>query len=161
MGNFNRGGDRGGRRDDRRGGGFGRRDQGRGFNRGGGDRQMHKAVCDSCHKECEVPFKPTSNKPIFCSDCFGKQGGGDRNQRPRFEGGGSVQPNRDHKELTQEIKSLNYKVDKLLEILAPTAAKEKPSKAKAAPKKVVKKATPKKTAPKKVAKKKVVKKPRP
>ena len=35
-----------------------------------GKPSMHKAICDSCGKSCEVPFKPTSGKPIFCSDCF-------------------------------------------------------------------------------------------
>lgn len=29
-------------------------------------------ICDSCKKKCEVPFKPTSNKPIYCDDCFKK-----------------------------------------------------------------------------------------
>ena len=27
-------------------------------------------ICDKCGKECEVPFKPTSSKPVYCSDCF-------------------------------------------------------------------------------------------
>ncbi|MBC8494923.1 hypothetical protein H8D36_02100 [archaeon] len=34
---------------------------------------MTKVVCSSCGSNCEVPFKPTSNKPIFCSDCFRKE----------------------------------------------------------------------------------------
>jgi CxxC-x17-CxxC domain-containing protein len=29
-------------------------------------------TCDSCKKRCEVPFVPSSNKPIYCSDCFRK-----------------------------------------------------------------------------------------
>lgn len=37
--------------------------------------EMTKAVCSSCHKECEVPFKPTSSKPVFCSDCYRKNDG--------------------------------------------------------------------------------------
>ena len=54
------------------------------FNRGGsqrrsfGDRnrprpQMHEAICSECGKKCEVPFKPTGSKPIYCSQCFAKQ----------------------------------------------------------------------------------------
>lgn len=31
---------------------------------------MHRAVCSSCHQHCEVPFKPDSNKPVFCDACF-------------------------------------------------------------------------------------------
>jgi len=38
--------------------------------------EMHSAVCDACGKECKVPFKPSNDKPIYCSDCFEKQGGG-------------------------------------------------------------------------------------
>ena len=37
-----------------------------------GKSSMHQAICDNCGKECEVPFKPTSGKPIFCSNCFEK-----------------------------------------------------------------------------------------
>lgn len=54
-----------------------------GGNRGGGDRgpvTMHKAVCDECHKPCEVPFLPSSDKPIYCNDCFGEKRG---NEAPR------------------------------------------------------------------------------
>ena len=35
-------------------------------------REMHKAVCDDCKKECEVPFKPTAGKPVLCRDCYKK-----------------------------------------------------------------------------------------
>lgn len=42
---------------------------GRGFERRG-PVEMHQAICDNCRKSCEVPFRPTSGKPIFCSSCF-------------------------------------------------------------------------------------------
>ena len=47
----------------------------RDFNRGGfkrdfGPREMHKAVCSECGQECEVPFKPTEGKPVFCKECY-------------------------------------------------------------------------------------------
>ena len=60
MGNF---GDRGG---GGRSGGF------RSNNFSDGPREMHKAVCSECKKECEVPFKPTEGKPVFCRDCYQK-----------------------------------------------------------------------------------------
>lgn len=53
-----------------------------GFNDGGSGgfgsrpREMHKAVCAECKKECEVPFKPSSDRPIYCRDCFAKRKGG-------------------------------------------------------------------------------------
>lgn len=34
------------------------------------ERTMHKAVCADCHKECEVPFKPKEDRPVYCKDCF-------------------------------------------------------------------------------------------
>ncbi|MBN2097355.1 MAG: hypothetical protein JW714_02620 [Candidatus Omnitrophica bacterium] len=36
-------------------------------------RQMHKAVCSDCNKECEVPFKPSGDRPIYCKECFSKR----------------------------------------------------------------------------------------
>ncbi|MBT4935846.1 DNA-directed RNA polymerase [Candidatus Woesearchaeota archaeon] len=47
---------------DNRQGGFG----------GNQDREMHKAVCGDCGKECEVPFKPSGDRPVYCKECFGK-----------------------------------------------------------------------------------------
>tara|TARA_Y100000310_G_C20675397_1_gene812757 strand:+ start:2482 stop:2715 length:234 start_codon:yes stop_codon:yes gene_type:complete len=38
-----------------------------------GPREMHKATCSECGKECEVPFKPTEGRPVFCRDCFAKK----------------------------------------------------------------------------------------
>jgi len=35
-------------------------------------REMHKAICADCKKECEVPFKPTEGRPVFCRDCYRK-----------------------------------------------------------------------------------------
>lgn len=40
---------------------------------------MFDAVCDKCGKDCKVPFRPSGDKPVFCSDCFEKkEGGSDR-----------------------------------------------------------------------------------
>lgn len=45
-------------------------------NRRNGDyrqrRQMYPAVCASCNKETEVPFQPSGDRPVYCSDCFRK-----------------------------------------------------------------------------------------
>ena len=44
------------------------------FNRGGfGSREMHKATCAECGNECEVPFKPTEGKPVYCQECYRKK----------------------------------------------------------------------------------------
>jgi len=36
-------------------------------------REMHKATCAECKQQCEVPFKPTEGKPVFCKECFMKK----------------------------------------------------------------------------------------
>jgi len=36
-------------------------------------REMHAAVCSDCGKECEVPFKPNLNRPVYCRDCWEKR----------------------------------------------------------------------------------------
>ncbi len=81
MGNFQGGGNRGG---GFRGGNGGGGRPSFGGNRGGdrGPVTMHKAVCDECHKNCEVPFRPSGDKPIYCSECFGDKRG---NEAPRRE----------------------------------------------------------------------------
>ena len=49
------------------------------FDRGGprrdfGPREMHKATCSECGKECEVPFKPVEGRPVYCKECYMKKG---------------------------------------------------------------------------------------
>ncbi|MBU7004842.1 MAG: DNA-directed RNA polymerase [Theionarchaea archaeon] len=34
---------------------------------------MHKATCSDCGQECEVPFKPTEGRPVYCQDCYRKR----------------------------------------------------------------------------------------
>jgi len=54
-----------------------RRPSGRSFDRPNfRERKMYEAVCDECGQKCEVPFKPSKDKPIFCSTCFSKKNEG-------------------------------------------------------------------------------------
>ena len=46
---------------------------GRDFRRDFRPREMHKAVCADCGQECEVPFKPTEGRPVYCRECFSKR----------------------------------------------------------------------------------------
>ena len=87
MGNFNKGKFGGGNKfGGNRGGG-----KNFGGKRDGARPDMHRATCSECGKGCEVPFRPSGDKPIFCSDCFeGKREGG-----PRDERGGRDVGNRD------------------------------------------------------------------
>ena len=73
--------------------------RGRSYNdRGGagvGDREMFKATCADCGKACEIPFKPSNGRPVYCRDCFKKHApqesrGGERSNfsRDRNDRGG-------------------------------------------------------------------------
>ena len=46
---------------------------GGGFRKDFGPREMHKATCSECGEECEVPFKPTEGKPVYCRECYRKR----------------------------------------------------------------------------------------
>ena len=163
------GGDRGGRSGDR--GGFGSsRD---------GDRRptvMHKAICSTCSKPCEVPFRPDGSKPVLCSECFGKNRSDDRNGVERRDRFSNDRPKRDfdapRKESThshdftamqKQVTALEAKVDEILALMKGTPTNTKKA-AKSAPAKDevitvvsdIKKAPKKTTAP--VAKKAVAKK---
>lgn len=35
-------------------------------------REMHPAICANCGIETQVPFKPSGDRPVYCSDCFRK-----------------------------------------------------------------------------------------
>ena len=101
----------GGGRSFRDRGGFGRRDGGR-FERR--PAEMHNAVCDQCKKECQVPFRPSSNKPVYCSDCFrDKDNGGSRgNFSPRSQSGPSQSGMS-----SEQFNKINAKLDRIMAFL--------------------------------------------
>lgn len=80
------------------------------------DRQMFDAVCDNCGNSCKVPFRPSSGKPVYCSNCFGnKKEGGNRNEfaeRPLLHS---------REEYKEQFEQLNNKLDKILVMLTPNA----------------------------------------
>lgn len=47
------------------------------FGKRGSDRPMHKTICSKCGNECEVPFKPSGDRPVYCSNCFENNSGSD------------------------------------------------------------------------------------
>jgi CxxC-x17-CxxC domain-containing protein len=42
---------------------------------GRGPRPMYAATCANRGKEAQVPFRPSSDKPVYCSACFQQRGG--------------------------------------------------------------------------------------
>ena len=108
------GGGRGGGR-----GGFRDRDSG-GFQRP--RPEMHPATCSKCGEQCEVPFRPTGEKPVFCSNCFEKEGNSSSGSRSGSRGNFDSR-NRNTNTSPQsgisseQFKQLNEKLDKILGIL--------------------------------------------
>jgi len=47
----------------------------------GEEREMFEVICDDCGRQCKVPFKPSNDKPIYCSDCFENHRDSDRGGR--------------------------------------------------------------------------------
>lgn len=120
-------------RDNRPGGNSGKRYAKKGFGKSfgppryGGGRDsagpaiMHQAICSECNAECEVPFRPSGDKPVFCRDCFKKKGG----ESPRktfgkktFDKPSFYKPSVSTNGMTQEqFKILNAKLDKIIDVL--------------------------------------------
>ncbi len=40
------------------------------------ERSFTQAICADCNKECDVPFKPTGDRPVYCKECFSKRNPG-------------------------------------------------------------------------------------
>lgn len=56
--------------------GYGKTRQGNSFK----ERNLVKVTCAECNQECEVPFRPSGNRPVYCRDCFSKH----RDSAPAF-----------------------------------------------------------------------------
>ncbi len=63
------------------------------------ERVLHKAICADCNKECEVPFKPTGDRPVYCKECFSKRKAGSGG------GGAKFKENRDNKHRGEPAKA--------------------------------------------------------
>jgi len=86
---------------------------------------MYDAICSECGKECQVPFRPSGEKPVFCSECFEKQNGGrkresrggefrgrdSRSDSGRRSGGMEVD------KLMREMEKIDRKLERVLDLL--------------------------------------------
>ena len=107
--------------------------------------EKYDAICATCGKKCQVPFRPNGKKPVYCSDCFGAQhreepAGGERRDsfpkrdfapRPSFEqrnerpfaprdNAPAQAPRQDDRvlaDLKQQVGILTGKIDSILRIL--------------------------------------------
>jgi len=52
------------------------------------ERTFTRVICSECSKECEIPFKPSGDRPVYCKECFAKRKNGssfntNRDNRPK------------------------------------------------------------------------------
>ncbi len=89
------------------------------------DKQLFKATCASCGNPCEVPFRPSGEKPVYCRDCFRRQEG-DGPARPAFRRDDAPRPMRPAfrrpepagpGNLEKELERINLKLDRILRAL--------------------------------------------
>lgn len=124
---FNR--DNRGNRDNRssgRGGGFRSRPS-FGNRSDRGPVEMHEAICDNCGKTCQVPFRPTSGKPVYCSSCFENNRSSEprRFEDRREQGNPYSTPSTPANNYKEQFDALNSKLDRILTLLSETEEKEK------------------------------------
>jgi len=85
--------------------GFERRDSERPF-----EKRLFTVTCAKCGGPAEVPFRPRENKPVYCSDCFRKNGNYDTRGPGSFDSR-AANPSR------SEWDKINEKLDKIMEAL--------------------------------------------
>ena len=99
----------------------------RGGDRGFDKPEMHRATCAACNEACQVPFKPNGSRPVYCSNCFGREEDrGAKPFKPSFEraGGNFSIENKNTDKLKDQLNILNSKLDILINALVKTASAE-------------------------------------
>jgi CxxC-x17-CxxC domain-containing protein len=183
MNNFNGGGFKkgapkfGGKkkfRDDKKYGGTRSRDS----RTAGPASEMFSTTCSDCGKTCQVPFKPSDAKPVYCSACFGMKKSANEQRGSEQRGGRPEKKSYENKpvqqsttrgvgndvitDLKRQITGLEVKLNRILDLINPPlpakkAVVESP-KPEVKPKKVAAKKAPAKKVAKKVASKATPKK---
>ncbi|MFA6314859.1 MAG: CxxC-x17-CxxC domain-containing protein [Candidatus Paceibacterota bacterium] len=81
--------------------------------------KMFTTTCAECGKSCEVPFKPNGSRPVYCKECFGKQGGSHNvsHSRNSFRDASTRDPqggNGPLNDIKTALSMINIKLDKVL-----------------------------------------------
>jgi len=92
--------------------------------------ELHEVTCDKCGMKCDIPFKPTNNKPVYCRSCFRKEGGAaSRGGFDRFESRGQFDAKPKFEEFkphhesstantsSEDLDKINRKLDKIMKAL--------------------------------------------
>lgn len=73
--------------------------------------ELFAADCENCGKECEVPFKPTNGKPVYCRECFKKNNDDEFAPRRSAPSSSSRGPSSD------DLQEIHDKLDKIMRAL--------------------------------------------
>jgi CxxC-x17-CxxC domain-containing protein len=133
----------GGGRGDRSGRGGGNRSEDNNFGghkSGGRSHEMFKAECSKCQKTCSLPFRPSNDKPVFCSDCFAKKSfDNDRGEGPQRKDRGNrnehnkaprdqrsprhdrpqAHLNKEMAEMKRQLETIESRLNRILDIMNP------------------------------------------
>ncbi len=66
------------------------------------EREMHSVTCDKCGQRCEVPFRPSGGKPVYCNNCFRKDETSESKPSDQYK---------------QEFQKINEKLDMILKAI--------------------------------------------
>jgi len=88
---------------------------------GKGGFELHQATCDKCGRECDVPFKPTGNKPVYCRSCFREINSQETGRKPdnsdRNTFRDDFKPREKSNPSSDELDKINRKLDKIMRAL--------------------------------------------
>ena len=71
--------------------------------------ELFDATCAKCGADCQLPFKPVGNKPVYCRECFGNKDRYESNDRPSF--------NRGSGNSSATLDDINRKLDRIMKHL--------------------------------------------
>lgn len=100
-------------------GNFNRDRKSRGRRNFGGDRENRptfRAVCASCGRDCDLPFKPTGDRPVYCRDCFSKNGNNNSRERDDRRSNFSKDA-RPQTASNEQFRVISSKLDQILKLL--------------------------------------------
>lgn len=94
----------------------------------GGDREevkLYKATCSDCGSSCQVPFRPSGDKPVLCRECFAGKRGVDSTSGKPNNWNKSFTTDRpetkavsvDNSAIAKSIEEINNKLDILISIV--------------------------------------------